>query len=101
MLPFLCPSITTTDPQEIGGDMDYPETPNPNYNSARFNESFDPLSAEFQLSDYLVLDEVFDEQDSSSQSMISSEQFASGSSTGYGGATSRNNRMQVIRPLLD
>jgi len=50
-----------------------------------------------------MLDDGFGEGDSSSQNMVSSEQVASGSSTGYSGATSRNNSMQVmiLMPILD
>ncbi|CAK7337798.1 unnamed protein product, partial [Dovyalis caffra] len=74
--------------------MDYSQNPNPNYNYSYINEGFDPSPTEFQVSDYLKFDDGFGEDASSSRSMVSSEQIASGSSTGYSGATSRNNSMQ-------
>lgn len=81
--------------------MDCPE--NPNHYYSYFREGFDPPATEFQVSDYLVLDDGFAEDESSSQSMASSEQVPGGSPTGYSGATSRNNGMQVIitMPPLD
>ncbi|KAJ6353578.1 hypothetical protein OIU76_002573 [Salix suchowensis] len=69
--------------------MDCPE--NPNHYYSYFREGFDPPATEFQVSDYLVLDDGFVEDESSSQSMASSEQVPGGSPTGYSGATSRNN----------
>ena len=82
--------------------MDYPQNPKPSCNYSYINEGLDPWTIEFQPSDYLMLDDGFGE-DSSSQNMVSSEQVASGSSTGYSGATSRNNSMQVMKlmPILD
>ncbi|KAF9681969.1 hypothetical protein SADUNF_Sadunf05G0058600 [Salix dunnii] len=73
--------------------MDFPDE-NPNHYHSYFREGFDPPATEFQVSDYLVLDNGFVEDDSSSQSMASPEQVPGGSSTGYSGATSRNNSMQ-------
>ncbi|KAJ6774942.1 WRKY TRANSCRIPTION FACTOR 51-RELATED [Salix purpurea] len=69
--------------------MDCPGNPNHYYSC--FREGFDPPATEFQVSDYLVLDDGFVEDESSSQSMASSEQVPGGSPTGYSGATSRNN----------
>ncbi|KAJ6413515.1 hypothetical protein OIU84_006335 [Salix udensis] len=69
--------------------MDCPE--NPNHYDSYFRVGFDPPATEFQVSDYLVLDDGFVEEESSSQSMASSEQVPGGSPTGYSGATSRNN----------
>ena len=82
--------------------MDFPDE-NPNHYHSYFREGFDPPATDFQVSDYLVLDDGFVEDDSSSQSMASPEQVPGGSSTGYSGATSRNNGMQVIitMPPLD
>lgn len=84
---LLCPTLA----------MDYPfhghQNPNPNNCYSHFTENKDP-QAEFQVSDYLLLDDGFEDDDSSS--MVSSEQLVSGSSTGYStGATSRNTSMQV------
>ncbi|KAJ6907993.1 WRKY transcription factor 16 [Populus alba x Populus x berolinensis] len=73
--------------------MEYPQNPKTSYNYSYINEGLDPGTIEFQPSDYLVLDDGFGE-DSSSQNMVSSEQVASGSSTGYSGATSRNNSIK-------
>jgi len=81
--------------------MNFPEI-NPNHDFSYFNDGCDPPATEFQVSDYLMLDDGFGEDNSSSQSMASSEQVPSGSSSGYSGATSRNNSMQVIMmPTLD
>ncbi|XP_061949511.1 probable WRKY transcription factor 51 [Populus nigra] len=74
--------------------MDYAQNPKPSYNYSYINEGLDPWAIEFQPSDYLMLDDGFGEDDSSSQNMVSSEQVASGSSTGYSGATSRNNSIK-------
>ncbi|KAJ6990756.1 WRKY transcription factor 51 isoform X2 [Populus alba x Populus x berolinensis] len=73
--------------------MDYPQNPKPSCNYSYTNEGLDPWTIELQPSDYLMLDDGFGE-DSSSQNMVSSEQVASGSSTGYSGATSRNNSIK-------
>ncbi|KAL3591658.1 hypothetical protein D5086_010298 [Populus alba] len=73
--------------------MNFPEI-NPNHDFSYLNEGFDPPATEFQVSDYLMLDGGLGEDNSSSQSMASSEQVPSGSSSGYSGATSRNNSMQ-------
>ncbi|KAJ6929460.1 WRKY transcription factor 51 [Populus alba x Populus x berolinensis] len=73
--------------------MNFPEI-NPNHDFSYFNEGFDPPATEFQVSDYLMLDGGFGEDNSSSQSMASSEQVPSGSSSGYSGATSRNNSIK-------
>lgn len=72
----------------------YPQNPKPSYNYSYINEGLDPWAIEFQPSDYLMLDDGFGEDDSSSQNMVSPEQVASGSSTGYSGATSRNNSIK-------
>ena len=97
-------SISTTVSRDSPflGVMDYPQNPKPSCNYSYINEGLDPWTIEFQPSDYLMLDDGFGE-DSSSQNMVSSEQVASGSSTGYSGATSRNNSMQVmiLMPILD
>nr|ACV92018.1 WRKY transcription factor 16 [(Populus tomentosa x Populus bolleana) x Populus tomentosa] len=71
----------------------YPQNPKPSCNYSYTNEGLDPWTIELQPSDYLMLDDGFGE-DSSSQNMVSSEQVASGSSTGYSGATSRNNSIK-------
>ena len=76
--------------------MGYPENPKPNYNFSYIDEGLDPSTIEFQVSDYLMLDDGFAVDHSSSQSILSSEHVASGSSAGYSGATSRNNSMQVM-----
>nr|AMO00410.1 WRKY transcription factor 42 [Manihot esculenta] len=80
--------------------MDYPSDPNPNNLPPHQNQYFhqnilDPFPAEFQLSDYLMLDADIngfaDDSTTSEQSMISSEQvFSGGCAGGDGGATSRN-----------
>lgn len=75
--------------------MDSPVNPNLNPNYMHLADS-DPFSSDFELSEYLMLD------DSTSPSLASSEKTYSvdgcgGSSTG---ATSRNNNMQVIRSIL-
>ncbi|XVF17121.1 hypothetical protein REPUB_Repub10bG0091900 [Reevesia pubescens] len=66
-------------------------TPNPNYTF--FPENFDPMT-EFELSDYLMLDDagVF-EEDTSSQSMASSEK-AMGGANEISGATSKNSNIK-------
>ncbi|KAJ6288974.1 hypothetical protein OIU76_024873 [Salix suchowensis] len=70
------------------------ENPKPNFNFSYIDEGLDPSTIEFQVSDYLMLDDGFAVDDSSSQSILSSEHVASGSSAGHSGATSRNNSMQ-------
>ncbi|KAJ6678071.1 WRKY TRANSCRIPTION FACTOR PROTEIN 1-RELATED [Salix viminalis] len=74
--------------------MGYPENPKPNYNFSYIDEGLDPSTIEFQVSDYLMLDDGFAADDSSSQSILSSEHVAGGSSAGYSGATSRNNSIK-------
>ncbi|KAJ6378239.1 hypothetical protein OIU78_028476 [Salix suchowensis] len=70
------------------------ENPKPNYNFSYIDEGLDPSTIEFQVSDYLMLDDGFAVDDSSSQSILSSEHVASGSSAGHSGATSRNNSIK-------
>ncbi|KAJ6398045.1 hypothetical protein OIU77_018952 [Salix suchowensis] len=90
---YLRPSLTgllvKPPPPTLLYAMDCPENPNHYYSYLR--DGFDPPATEFQVSDYLVLDDGFVEDESSSQSMASSEQVPGGSPTGYSGATSRNN----------
>lgn len=72
--------------------MDFPENPNLNPNCMHLADG-DPLSLDFELSEYLMLD------DSTSQSLASSEKTYHVVDAGCGGstgATSRNNNMQVI-----
>ena len=75
------------------------ENSNPNPNYTFFPENFDPM-AEFQLSDYLILDGGGFEEDKSSESMASSEKGMGGANE-ISGATSRNSNMQVIYPHWD
>ena len=68
---------------------------NPNYGQSAVNMA--PPPSEFMLSDYLLLDDDVDHQESWSQSTESSEKVASSdASHGFGGATSKNNNMQVF-----
>lgn len=98
---FMSLPLSTTCQPPLLYAMNFPEI-NPKHDFSYFNEGFDPPATEFQVSDYLMLDDGFGEDNSSSQSMASSEQVPSGSSSGYSGATSRNNSMQVIMmPTLD
>ena len=83
--------------------MDYLENPNSNLSNTNLTGNSDPWSLDFELSEYLMLEDhhhhhVVD-QDSTSQSMASSEQVMGGSS-GSTGATLRNNNMQVIQIFL-
>ncbi|KAF9678784.1 hypothetical protein SADUNF_Sadunf07G0071700 [Salix dunnii] len=71
--------------------MGYAENPKPNYNFSCTDEGLDPSTIEFQVSDYLMLDDGFAVDDSSSQTMLSSEHVASGSPAGYSGATKHKN----------
>ncbi|XP_007048143.2 PREDICTED: probable WRKY transcription factor 51 [Theobroma cacao] len=64
------------------------ENSNPNPSYTFFPESFDPMP-EFELADYLMLDDCPFEEDTSSQSMASSEK-GMGGANGFSGATSRN-----------
>ncbi|TXG60596.1 hypothetical protein EZV62_015169 [Acer yangbiense] len=53
--------------------MNYPENPNPNF-SYFYHDNINPSNPEIEVSDYLVFDDGFDQEDSSpSQSMVSSE----------------------------
>ncbi|KAJ8769557.1 hypothetical protein K2173_005160 [Erythroxylum novogranatense] len=73
--------------------MDCPQ--NPNLNHASFTDNIDP-SLQLDMSDFLILDQGFAD-DSSSQSLVSSNQLlGSGSNDGYGtGATSRNTSSSI------
>ncbi|XWS33247.1 hypothetical protein CRYUN_Cryun22dG0065000 [Craigia yunnanensis] len=71
------------------------ETSNPNSNYTCFPENFDPM-AQFELSDYLMLDDGVFEEDTSSQSMASSEKVLGGANE-ISGATSKNSNMQKMQ----
>ena len=81
--------------------MNFNQNPNPNW--INFPAKIDP-PMDFELSDYLVLEEGVDQLDwLSSQSFPSSENFATSGGAGgssetsnMSGATSRNTNMQVI-----
>ena len=70
------------------------ENSNPNPNYTFLSEKFDPM-AEFELSDYLMLDDGVFEEDTSSQSMASSEKGLGGANK-INSATSKTSNMQVI-----
>ena len=75
-------------------EMDFSrETSNPNPNYTFCPENFDPM-AQFELSDYLMLDDGGFEEDTSSQSMASSEKSLGGANE-ISGATSKTSDMQV------
>ena len=74
-------------------EMDFShQNPNPNYTF--FPENFDPM-AEFEVQDYLMLDDGVFEEDTSSQSMASSEKGLGGANK-INSATSKTSNMQVI-----
>lgn len=77
----------------------HPGNPNPNSSSYCYGNNISLTNPELEVSDYLILDDGFDQdqEDSSSQSMVSSDNhFVGDSSSGSYGATSRNSDMQVI-----
>ncbi|KAL4644137.1 hypothetical protein ACB092_02G142300 [Castanea dentata] len=77
--------------------MDYPEYPNSNLSNTNLTGNSEPWSLDFELSEYLMLEDHHHhhgvDQDSTSQSMASSEQVMGGSS-GSTGATLRNNNIR-------
>ncbi|XP_022739823.1 probable WRKY transcription factor 51 [Durio zibethinus] len=74
---------------QLSFEMDFShENSNPNPNYTFFSENFDPM-AEFELSDYLMLDGGAFEEDTSSQSMASPEKGMGGANE-ICGATSKN-----------
>ncbi|WRX09822.1 hypothetical protein QQP08_002309 [Theobroma cacao] len=90
---FPCYTLSKTAVQ-LSFVMDFcHENSNPNPSYTFFPESFDPMP-EFELADYLMLDDCPFEEDTSSQSMGSSEK-GMGGANGFSGATSRNTNMQV------
>lgn len=70
------------------------ESSNPNLNITFYPDNLDPVT-EFELSEYLMLDGGIFEEDSSSQSMASSEKGLGGANE-MSGATSKTPILQVI-----
>ncbi|MBA0570218.1 hypothetical protein Golob_003898 [Gossypium lobatum] len=74
--------------------MDFsPDSSNPNLNITFYPDNLDPVT-EFELSDYLMLDGGVFEEDSSSQSIASSEKGLGGANE-ISGATSKTPIMQT------
>ncbi|KAK3211816.1 hypothetical protein Dsin_016522 [Dipteronia sinensis] len=80
--------------------MNYPKNPSPNF--SYFYDNINPSNPEIEVSDYLVFEDGFDQEDSSpSQSMVSSEKYFVGdSSSGSNGATSRNSDIKCRNGMM-